>query len=81
MTKGIIATPHRLAGEAGAQVLRDGGNAIDVKLIFANVEKILDLPSLSHKTNLATDHPDVTDKKNTNLCRSVPIGGCNFLFF
>src|SRR5437763_9342134 len=29
MTKGVIATPHRLAGEAGAQVLRDGGNAID----------------------------------------------------
>ena len=29
MTKGVIATPHRLATEAGAQVLRDGGNAID----------------------------------------------------
>src|SRR5256714_7688522 len=29
MTKGVIATPHRLAGEVGAQVLRDGGNAID----------------------------------------------------
>src|SRR4029077_11620619 len=27
MTKGVIATPHRLASEAGAQVLRDGGNA------------------------------------------------------
>jgi gamma-glutamyltranspeptidase/glutathione hydrolase len=32
VTKGIIATPHRLAGEAGAQVLRDGGNAIDAAI-------------------------------------------------
>jgi gamma-glutamyltranspeptidase / glutathione hydrolase len=29
VTKGIIATPHRLASEAGAQILRDGGNAVD----------------------------------------------------
>src|SRR5437879_6478067 len=29
VTKGVIATPHRLASEAGAQVLRDGGNAGD----------------------------------------------------
>ena len=29
MTKGVIATPHHLASEVGAQVLRDGGNAID----------------------------------------------------
>ena len=29
MTKGVVATPHRLASEAGASVLRDGGNAID----------------------------------------------------
>src|SRR3989449_3009747 len=32
MTKGVIATPHRLATEAGAQVLRDGGNAIDAAI-------------------------------------------------
>jgi gamma-glutamyltranspeptidase len=32
LTKGVIATPHRLAGEAGAQVLRDGGNAIDAAI-------------------------------------------------
>src|SRR5437588_11664449 len=32
MTRGVIATPHRLAGEAGAQVLRDGGNAIDAAI-------------------------------------------------
>ncbi len=29
MTRGVIATPHHLASEAGAQVLRDGGNAVD----------------------------------------------------
>jgi gamma-glutamyltranspeptidase/glutathione hydrolase len=29
LTAGVIATPHHLATEAGAQVLRDGGNAID----------------------------------------------------
>ena len=32
MTKGVIATPHRLASDAGAQVLRDGGNAIDAAI-------------------------------------------------
>src|SRR5260370_8032473 len=32
VTKGVIAPPHRLASEAGAQVLRDGGNAIDAAI-------------------------------------------------
>jgi gamma-glutamyltranspeptidase/glutathione hydrolase len=32
VTRGIIATPHRLASEAGAEVLRDGGNAIDAAI-------------------------------------------------
>jgi gamma-glutamyltranspeptidase / glutathione hydrolase len=32
VTKGVVATPHRLASEAGAQVLRDGGNAIDAAI-------------------------------------------------
>ena len=32
MTRGVIATPHRLASEAGAQILRDGGNAIDAAI-------------------------------------------------
>ncbi len=32
MTRGVIATPHRLAGEAGAQILRDGGNAVDAAI-------------------------------------------------
>jgi gamma-glutamyltranspeptidase/glutathione hydrolase len=32
VTKGVIATPHRVASEVGAQVLRDGGNAIDAAI-------------------------------------------------
>jgi gamma-glutamyltranspeptidase/glutathione hydrolase len=32
VTKGVIATPHRTASEVGAQVLRDGGNAIDAAI-------------------------------------------------
>jgi gamma-glutamyltranspeptidase/glutathione hydrolase len=32
MTSGVIATPHRTASEVGAQVLRDGGNAIDAAI-------------------------------------------------
>jgi gamma-glutamyltranspeptidase/glutathione hydrolase len=32
VTRGVICTPHRLASEAGAQVLRDGGNAIDAAI-------------------------------------------------
>ncbi len=32
MTKGVIATPHHVASEVGAQILRDGGNAIDAAI-------------------------------------------------
>lgn len=32
MTKGVIATPHHLASQVGAQILRDGGNAIDAAI-------------------------------------------------
>ena len=32
MTRGVIATPHHIASEVGAQILREGGNAIDAAI-------------------------------------------------
>jgi len=32
LTVGVIATPHHLTSEVGAQILRDGGNAIDAAI-------------------------------------------------
>ena len=32
MMKGVIATPHHLASQVGAQIMRDGGNAIDAAI-------------------------------------------------
>ena len=32
MNRGVIATPHHVASEVGAQILRDGGNAIDAAI-------------------------------------------------
>lgn len=51
MTKGVIATPHAIASEAGAQVMREGGNAIDAA-IAANAVLCVVYP---HMTSVAGD--------------------------
>ncbi len=51
MTRGVIASPHHLASEAGAQVLRDGGNAIDAA-IAANAVLCVVYP---HMTSVGGD--------------------------
>ena len=51
MTRGVIATPHRTATEVGAQMLRDGGNAIDA-VIAADAVLCVVYP---HMTSVAGD--------------------------
>ena len=51
MTKGVIATPHHLASEVGAQILRDGGNAIDAAVAADAVLCVV----YPHMTSVAGD--------------------------
>jgi len=51
MTRGVIATPHRVASAVGAQILREGGNAIDAA-IAADAALCVVYP---HMTSVAGD--------------------------
>jgi gamma-glutamyltranspeptidase / glutathione hydrolase len=51
VTRGVIATPHHAATDAGVQVLRDGGNAIDAA-VAANAVLCVVYP---HMTSLGGD--------------------------
>jgi len=51
VTSGVIATPHHVASEVGAQILRDGGNAIDAAIAADAVLCVV----YPHMTSVAGD--------------------------
>ena len=51
--KGMIATGHALATEAGAEVLRDGGNAVDAAVAAALTLGVVDGNNSGHRRRLS----------------------------
>jgi gamma-glutamyltranspeptidase / glutathione hydrolase len=66
VTKGVIASPHRIASEAGAQILRDGGNAIDAAIAADAVLCVV----YPHMTSLGGDLMAIVWPAGT----STPVG-------
>jgi len=46
-SRGVVCSPHRLATEAGAQVLREGGNAVDACVALNAVLQVV-YPNMCH---------------------------------